>query len=121
MANWASDLHAAGQDQSGVEVYWILVALRADLVALRRKRSVNFATRPLMRADGDPGVGTNPAGEAGRQAALTERNYKRLAGKHIGGWRPLWALSIIVGTVRTSAVMTMILLFKWAIAHGAVV
>jgi hypothetical protein len=33
----------------------------------------------------------------------------------------LWALSIIVGTVLTSAVMAMILLFKWAIAHGAVV
>lgn len=33
----------------------------------------------------------------------------------------LWSLSIIVGTVLTSAVMAMILLFKWAIAHGAVV
>ncbi len=33
----------------------------------------------------------------------------------------LWALSIIVGTVLTSAVMGLILLFKWAVAHGAVV
>ncbi len=33
----------------------------------------------------------------------------------------LWALSIIVGTVLTSAVMAMILLFKWAIAQGAMV
>jgi hypothetical protein len=32
----------------------------------------------------------------------------------------LWALSIIVGTVLTSAVMAMILLFKWAVAQGAV-
>lgn len=31
----------------------------------------------------------------------------------------LWALSIIVGTVLTSAVMGFILLFKWAIAQGA--
>lgn len=31
----------------------------------------------------------------------------------------LWALSIIVGTVLTSAVMGLILLFKWALAHGA--
>ena len=33
----------------------------------------------------------------------------------------LWALSIIVGTVLTSAVMGLILLFKWAIAKGAVI
>ena len=33
----------------------------------------------------------------------------------------LWALSIIVGTVLTSSVMGLILLFKWALAHGAVV
>ena len=33
----------------------------------------------------------------------------------------LWALSIIVGTVLTSAVMGLILLFKWAVAHGAVI
>ena len=33
----------------------------------------------------------------------------------------LWALSIIVGTVLTSAVMAMILLFKWAVAKGAIV
>ena len=31
----------------------------------------------------------------------------------------LWALAIIVGTVLTSAVMGLILLFKWALAHGA--
>ena len=31
----------------------------------------------------------------------------------------LWALSIVVGTVLTSAVMGLILLFKWALAHGA--
>ena len=31
----------------------------------------------------------------------------------------LWALSIIVGTVLTSAVMGLILLFKWAVGHGA--
>ena len=31
----------------------------------------------------------------------------------------LWALSIIVGTVLTSAVMGLILLFKWAVSHGA--
>lgn len=31
----------------------------------------------------------------------------------------LWALSIIVGTVLTSAVMGLIVLFKWAIGHGA--
>ena len=33
----------------------------------------------------------------------------------------LWALSIIVGTVLTSAIMGLILLFKWAVAHGAVI
>ena len=33
----------------------------------------------------------------------------------------LWALSIIVGTVLTSAVMGLILLFKWAVVHGATV
>ena len=33
----------------------------------------------------------------------------------------LWALSIIVGTVLTAAVMGLILLFKWAIAKGAVI
>jgi hypothetical protein len=33
----------------------------------------------------------------------------------------LWALSIIVGTVLTSSVMGLILLFKWAVGHGAVV
>ncbi len=33
----------------------------------------------------------------------------------------LWALSIIVGTVLTSAVMGLILLFKWAVGHGAVI
>ena len=33
----------------------------------------------------------------------------------------LWALSIIVGTVLTSAVMAMILLFKWAVAQGAAI
>ena len=31
----------------------------------------------------------------------------------------LWALAIIVGTVLTSAVMGLILLFKWALGHGA--
>jgi len=31
----------------------------------------------------------------------------------------LWALAIVVGTVLTSAVMGLILLFKWALAHGA--
>ena len=31
----------------------------------------------------------------------------------------LWALAIIVGTVLTSTVMGLILLFKWALAHGA--
>ena len=31
----------------------------------------------------------------------------------------LWALAIIVGTVLTSAVMGLILLFKWALVHGA--
>ncbi len=33
----------------------------------------------------------------------------------------LWALSIIVGTVLTSAIMGLILLFKWAVGHGAVI
>ena len=33
----------------------------------------------------------------------------------------LWALSIIVGTVLTSAVMGLKLLFKWAVGHGAVI
>ena len=33
----------------------------------------------------------------------------------------LWALSIIVGTVLTSGVMGLILLFKWAVAKGAIV
>jgi len=33
----------------------------------------------------------------------------------------LWALSIIVGTVLTAAVMGLILLFKWAISKGAVI
>lgn len=33
----------------------------------------------------------------------------------------LWALSIIAGTVLTSAVMGTILLFKWAVAHGATI
>ncbi len=33
----------------------------------------------------------------------------------------LWALSIIVGTVLTSAVMGLILLFKWAVSHGAAI
>ena len=31
----------------------------------------------------------------------------------------LWALSIVVGTVLTSSVMGLILLFKWALSHGA--
>ena len=31
----------------------------------------------------------------------------------------LWALAVIVGTVLTSAVMGLILLFKWALSHGA--
>jgi hypothetical protein len=31
----------------------------------------------------------------------------------------LWALAIVVGTVLTSAVMGLILLFKWALGHGA--
>ena len=31
----------------------------------------------------------------------------------------LWALAIVVGTVLTSAVMGLILLFKWALSHGA--
>ena len=31
----------------------------------------------------------------------------------------LWALAIIVGTVLTSTVMGLILLFKWALGHGA--
>ena len=31
----------------------------------------------------------------------------------------LWASSIIVGTILTSAVMGLILLFKWAVGHGA--
>jgi len=31
----------------------------------------------------------------------------------------LWALAIIVGTILTSAVMGLIMLFKWAITHGA--
>ena len=31
----------------------------------------------------------------------------------------LWALAVIVGTVLTSAVMGLILLFKWALTHGA--
>ena len=31
----------------------------------------------------------------------------------------LWASSIIVGTILTSAVMGLILLFRWAMAHGA--
>jgi len=30
----------------------------------------------------------------------------------------LWASSIIVGTILTSAVMGLILVFKWALAHG---
>jgi hypothetical protein len=33
----------------------------------------------------------------------------------------LWALSIIVGTVLTSAVLGLILLFKWAIGQGAAI
>lgn len=33
----------------------------------------------------------------------------------------LWALSIIVGTILTSAVMGLILLFKWAVGHGAAI
>lgn len=31
----------------------------------------------------------------------------------------LWASSIVVGTVLTSTVMGLILLFRWALAHGA--
>ncbi len=31
----------------------------------------------------------------------------------------LWASAIIVGTILTSAVMGLILLVKWALAHGA--
>ena len=31
----------------------------------------------------------------------------------------LWASTIIVGTILTSAVMGLILLFKWALSHGA--
>ena len=33
----------------------------------------------------------------------------------------LWALAIVVGTVLTSAVMGLILIFRWALSQGAVV
>jgi hypothetical protein len=31
----------------------------------------------------------------------------------------LWASAIVIGTLLTSAVMGLILLFKWALSHGA--